>query len=74
MFLNRGLRLTGHRLDLIEARVSFVAALKLGAPTITQALDIERVGELQQPVLALRQGPKIGGWRALETLSRFEGC
>jgi len=74
MFLDRGLRLARHRINLIQARVSLVAALKLGSPTITQALDIERVSELQQPVLALRQRPKVRGRRTLEPLSSFEGC
>jgi hypothetical protein len=74
MLLNRRLRMARNVRDFIQARVSFIAALKLGAPTITQALYVERVGELQQPVLALRQRPKIGGRRALESLSSLESC
>jgi hypothetical protein len=74
MFLNRSLRMARNVGDFIQARVSLVAALKLGSPAITQALDIERVGELQQPVLRLGQRAKVGGRRALEPLSSLEGC
>ena len=74
MFLNRSLRMARNVGDFIQARVSLVAAFKLGSPTIAQALDVERVGEFQQPVLALRQRPEVGGRRALEPLSSFEGC
>jgi hypothetical protein len=72
MFLDGSLRIAGHVPDLIGALVSLIAALKLGPATITHALYIERVGELQQPVLRLRQRPKVSGRWPLETLSRFE--
>ena len=72
MFLNRSLRMARNVGHFVQARVSLVAALKLGAPAITQALDIERVGELQQPVFTLRQRPKVGTRWALEAFSRFE--
>jgi len=74
MFLDRGLRMASNVSDLIQPRVGVVAALKLGAPTITQALHVERVRELQQPILTLRQRPKIRGRRTLKTLSRLQGC
>jgi hypothetical protein len=74
MFLNRGLREAGNVSDLVQAFVGLVAALRLGPATIAQALDVERVSELQQPVLALRKLPKIRGWRALKPLSSFERC
>jgi len=74
VLLDRSLRMASNVSDLVQARVSLVAALKLGAPAITQAIDVERVGELKQPVFTLRQGSQVRGRRALETLSSFEGC
>jgi len=72
MFFHRGLRVTGNVRDLIQARVSVVAALKLRPAAFTQALQIEGIRELQQPILRLRQPPKISGRRPLETLSRLQ--
>ncbi len=47
MFFDCGLRVACHVRDLIQARVSLVAALALGASTITHALHVEGVGEFQ---------------------------
>jgi hypothetical protein len=72
MFLDGGLGVAGNVGDLVQAAIRLVAALPLRAPTITQTLDIERVSELQQPVLELGQRPKICGRRALEPLSSLK--
>jgi hypothetical protein len=72
MLLNSGGGLASHRSDLVQPAVSFVAAFKLGSPTLAQPLDVEGVSELQQPILMLRQLPKVSGRRALETLSGLE--
>jgi hypothetical protein len=74
MFFDRSLRVAGQVSYLIEAPVGVVAALKLGPATITQALDVERVSELQQPVLGFRKFPKVRGRRTLETLSSLQCC
>lgn len=73
MLLDGGLRVAGNVSGLIQARVSLVAALKLGAATITHTLDVERVGELQQPVLMLGKFAEVRGRWSLETLSSLEG-
>lgn len=72
VLVHGGLRVAGNVRDLVEARVIVVAALPLRAPAVAQAVKVEGVRELEQPVLALRQGPKVCGRRALETLSRFQ--
>jgi hypothetical protein len=72
VFLDSSQRVAGHVRDFIEALVGFVAAFKLRPATITHTLHIEGVSELQQPILELRQRPKIRGRRALEPLSSFQ--
>ena len=72
MLLNRGLRITRHIRDLVQTVVRVIAALPLRASTITQALNIERVRELQQPVLALRQRAKVRRRRTLKPLSSLK--
>jgi hypothetical protein len=59
MFLNSGGGLACHRSGLIKPAVGFVAAFKLGTTAIAQPLNVEGVSELQQPILVLRQRPKI---------------
>jgi hypothetical protein len=74
VFLYRGLRVASSISDLIQTCVSVVAALMLRPSTIAHALNVEGISELQQPVLRLRQPPKIIRRWPLETLGRFEGC
>jgi hypothetical protein len=73
VFFNSGLSMTRRVSDFIQTGVGFVAAFKL-RPTanVTPALKVKGVRELQQPVLILRQRPKISRRWALETLSGFE--
>jgi hypothetical protein len=47
MFLDGSLSVTGNVRDFVKPRVSLVAALKLGPPTVAHALYVQRVGELQ---------------------------
>lgn len=72
MLLDRGLRMAGNVRDLIGARVGIIATLNLGAPALTQALDVERVSELQQSILGRGQRPEVGGRWTLETLGSLE--
>jgi hypothetical protein len=74
VFLDGGLRVAGNVSSLVSSHIFLVAALKLRAPALTHALDVQGVSELQQPVFPLRQSTEIGGRRTLEPLSSLEGC
>jgi hypothetical protein len=74
MFLDSSLRVAGNVRDFVQATVRLVMAFKFRSAAVTQTLDIEGVSELQQPVLELRQRPKIRGRRTLEPLSSLKRC
>jgi len=55
MFFDSCLRVAGNVCNLVESSVIRVAALRLRPAALAHALDVERVGELQQPILPLGQ-------------------